>query len=283
MINYRGSIGNGDRTLQSILGNVAKNELDDVHLAINRTLQQKNELDNKRVVLVGHGFGGFVASYLNMRYPDLYSVLVLTNPLVDLAALSSNSDVPDLAWQLLGFNYTVKSLPADVVNVAWEKSPLNQVDTMFGKTLIFVGDDDTTIVPEAQGIAFYKALHHRNTTTALYHYPENGHVLEDLEVIMHSISKTFHWVHTHWATYNEMCAIRETTTTSTTQKSVTGPGGQTTTGKGGTTGQGGATTKPSTSSANVTVPPMTGQYVTGAIILLAMHVFTLGVWIQLKI
>jgi hypothetical protein len=42
---------------------------------------------------------------------------------------------------------------------------------MFGKTLIFVGDDDTTIVPEAQGIAFYKALHHRNTTTALYHYP----------------------------------------------------------------------------------------------------------------
>ena len=54
-------------------------------------------------------------------YPDLYNVLVLTNPLVDLAALASNSDVPDLAWQLLGFNYTVKSLPADVVNVAWEK------------------------------------------------------------------------------------------------------------------------------------------------------------------
>ena len=66
-------------------------------------------------------------------------------------------------------------------------------------------------------------------------------------------------------------------------RSVTGPGGQTTTVKGGTTGQGGATTKPSTSSANTTVPPMTGQYVTGAIILLAMHVFTLGVWIQLKI
>ena len=54
-------------------------------------------------------------------YPDLYNVLVLTNPLVDLAALSSNSDVPDLAWQLLGLNYTVKSLPSDVVNVAWEK------------------------------------------------------------------------------------------------------------------------------------------------------------------
>jgi hypothetical protein len=42
---------------------------------------------------------------------------------------------------------------------------------MFGKTLIFVGDDDTTVVPESQGIALYKALHHRNVTTALYHYP----------------------------------------------------------------------------------------------------------------
>ena len=53
----------------------------------------------------------------------------------------------------------------------YSRSPLNQVDSMFGKTLIFVGDDDTTVVPESQGIALYKALHHRNVTTALYHYP----------------------------------------------------------------------------------------------------------------
>lgn len=281
MINYRGSLGNGDRTLQSILGNVAKNELDDVHLAINRTLLQRNELDNKRVVLLGQGFGGYIASYLNMRFPDLYSILVLTNPLTDLAAFSTNSDVPDLAWQLLGLNYTVKSLPVDIGDLAWQKSPLNQVDVMFGRTLIFVGDDDTTVVPESQGIALYKALHHRNTTTALYHYPANGHILNNLEVIMHSISKTFHWVHTHWATYNEMCAIRETTTTSTTTTPRTGTG-STTTVKGGTTGPGGVTTKPPVSSAT-TSAPMAGQYITGSIVLLCMHIFTLGVWLQFKI
>jgi hypothetical protein len=42
---------------------------------------------------------------------------------------------------------------------------------MYGRTLIFVGDDDKIVVPESQGIALYKALHHRNVTTALYHYP----------------------------------------------------------------------------------------------------------------
>ena len=47
---------------------------------------------------------------------------------------------------------------------------------MLGKTLIFVGDDDTTVVPESQGIALYKALHHRNATTALYHYPGKGYM-----------------------------------------------------------------------------------------------------------
>ena len=42
---------------------------------------------------------------------------------------------------------------------------------------------------------------------------DNGHNLKTLEVIMHSLSKTVHWVHTHWASYNEMCAIREPSTT----------------------------------------------------------------------
>jgi hypothetical protein len=45
---------------------------------------------------------------------------------------------------------------------------------------------------------------------------DNGHDLETLEVMMHYLSKTTLWVHTYWATYNEMCAIRETTTSTTT-------------------------------------------------------------------
>ena len=59
---------------------------------------------------------------------------------------------------------------------------------------------------------------------------------------------------------------------------VTGPGGVTT-----TTMKGGSTTKPSTSGANPISGPMTGQYITGAIVLLCMHIFTLGVWIKIKI
>ena len=63
--------------------------------------------------------------------------------------------------------------PELIFNLAISRSPLNQVDQMLGKTLIFVGDEDTTVVPESQGISLYKALHHRNVTTALYHYPGN--------------------------------------------------------------------------------------------------------------
>jgi hypothetical protein len=55
---------------------------------------------------------------------------------------------------------------------------------------------------------------------------------------------------------------------------VTGPGGSTTTGHGGHTG---STTKPSTGGAS------SSQYFAGAVILLCMHVTTLGVWLQLKI
>jgi hypothetical protein len=41
--------------------------------------------------------------------------------MVDLGAFSTNSDVPDLAWQLLGVNYTVLSLPVEIGDLAWQK------------------------------------------------------------------------------------------------------------------------------------------------------------------
>jgi hypothetical protein len=63
-------------------------------------------------------FNLFLARF---SYPDLYTVLAVTNPLVDLSAFSANSDVPDLAWQLVGMNFTVKSLPVEIGELAWQK------------------------------------------------------------------------------------------------------------------------------------------------------------------
>jgi len=39
-------------------------------------------------------------------------------------------------------------------------------------TLIFIGPEDKRVMPEAQGIAYYKALRsQKKTFTSLYHYP----------------------------------------------------------------------------------------------------------------
>jgi len=257
-INYRGSIGNGDATLQSILGNIDKNNLEtEIHNAISQVLTKKSELDQVRMALSGDGFGGFLATRLNMRYPEVYSTLLLTNPLVDLVAMSTHSDTVDLVWQLLGLNYTVRSLPFDVSGLAWDISPLSNVGKIKGKTLVFVGDKNNIIVPEAQGIALYKALHFRNMSPALYHYPDSGNSLKSLEVSLHSLSKSLFWCHTSWATYQKLCQMTDTTTSTTHNDghgaSTLKPGQTTQKGSstsGGATGSTGTTKKP-TSHASI--------------------------------
>ena len=64
-------------------------------------------------------------------------------------------------------------LPNSLV-VPPQRSPLSKVSQMKEgtATLIFIGPEDKRVMPEAQGIAYYKALRsQKKTFTSLYHYP----------------------------------------------------------------------------------------------------------------
>ena len=86
-----------------------------------RILEAKSEIDQNKMALIGHSYGGFIAAHLAIQYPTIYRTLVLTNPIVNLASMASTSTVPDLVWQMLGENFTHSSVATDIYIEAWNR------------------------------------------------------------------------------------------------------------------------------------------------------------------
>ena len=171
-INYRGSVGMGDASLEAIIGNIGSYDVNDCHSAINHTLQLYPKLDRNRIALFGEGFAATIALQLALM-DELYGVTVLKNPIADIGAMSSSQDIAEWSYHVMGFNYSTASVPTDILASAWDLSPLSQINEIKDTaTLLFIGTEDQRVLPEAQGIALYKAMRSAKLSpTSLYHYP----------------------------------------------------------------------------------------------------------------
>ena len=98
--------------------------------------------------------------------------------MVDLSAFATNSDVPDLTWQLLGINYTVKSLPYEIGDPAWQK---------YSFSFIFVSQFFINIA--FQYIGYLDALGQSNLIRKIFYTKllenlfKTGHVAKDALVL----------------------------------------------------------------------------------------------------
>ena len=75
-------------------------------------------------------------------------------------------------------------------------------------TLIFLGLHDKRVLPEAQGIPLYKAMRSQKINpVSLYHYPKEGHGINNIESVQHMMSKSVMWIAKHWKSFDELCTI----------------------------------------------------------------------------
>lgn len=95
LVNFRGSIGAGQKSVEYLLGRVGKSDVSDCVLATKQALDKFCWLDNNRIVLVGGSHGGFLVTHLSGQYPDMFKAVVARNPVIDIASMSITSDIPD--------------------------------------------------------------------------------------------------------------------------------------------------------------------------------------------
>ncbi|XP_048065955.1 S9 family peptidase isoform X1 [Megalobrama amblycephala] len=177
MVNYRGSTGFGQDSIESLLGNVGSQDVKDVQRAVLCALQNETTLDPDRVAVMGGSHGGFLACHLVGQYPDFYRACAARNPVINAATLLGTSDIIDWRYSSVGLQYAFDRLPTSQSLASMlEKSPIIHAAQIRAPVLLMLGGRDRRVSPH-QGLELYRALKSRNTPVRLLWFSDEGHSL----------------------------------------------------------------------------------------------------------
>lgn len=243
--NYPGSIGYSEHHWKSLAGHIGEMDVKFCRDALasellrlsqpelfNKPTEQLNALLDKQyskdqdlisaitaklnrfpsVVIYGGSHGGFLGAHLIGQNPQLFSVAILNNPVIDISC--PLTDIPDWAfYQCVGnihnngtseisqstsralydseSNRSEKWTGEHQINLRtkqWLCSPLQYVDRVRAATFIALGEKDLRVNPQ-HGRQLYRALKDlqnlRSDELKLYAYPNSNHSLSEPKIRAH--------------------------------------------------------------------------------------------------
>ncbi|XP_067934647.1 acylamino-acid-releasing enzyme-like [Watersipora subatra] len=197
LVNYRGSVGYGEDSINSLLGNVGDNEIKDVQQCAEEVIE-KYGLSKDHVVVKGGSHGGFITSHLIGQYPDFYKAAVVACGVTNIASMVGLTDIPDWCKVEVGCESASLSAPqtTEVLALMYSKSPIVYADKVRTPTLILVGQKDKR-VPPSQSIEYHKALKANGVTTSLHLFPESNHCQDSVEVESEAMVNIYLWFINH--------------------------------------------------------------------------------------
>ncbi|XP_072203563.1 acylamino-acid-releasing enzyme [Excalfactoria chinensis] len=180
LVNYRGSLGFGQASIECLQSRVGEQDVADTQLAVEQALRCE-PLDPHHVALLAGSHGAFIALHLLTRHPEHYQACALRNPVSNLPALLGTSDIPDWRYSSLGLPYSFQRVPRveDLV-VMLQRSPIIQAPQVRAPVLLCVGARDRRVSP-TQALELYRVLRAGGVPTRLLWYPEGGHALTGVE------------------------------------------------------------------------------------------------------
>lgn len=117
LVNYRGSTGYGQKQLNSLPGKIGVVDVHDVYAATQAMISLSPPRVSARCAVFGGSHGGFLTAHMIGQYPDLYVAAALRNPVINIPAMFTTSDIPDWcvveASGLGSYDFTRYQLPSE--------------------------------------------------------------------------------------------------------------------------------------------------------------------------
>lgn len=196
LVNYRGSLGFGNKTVHFLLGKVGSSDVLDCILATNIALKKYPFLDDSKLLLAGGSHGGFLVTHLSGQYPDLFKAVVARNAVTDIASMSVMSDIPDWCYVECGKEYSQKGPMTDEILIKMRNSsPIVHAHKVKAPTLLQVGSKDLR-VPAYQSFEYFHRLKANGVDVQMNLYDDN-HPLGILKNEMDNLINTILWFLKH--------------------------------------------------------------------------------------
>lgn len=172
--NYRGSINLGDAYQHAIYRDTGEGPGRDAMAGL-KAVEKLGIVDTGNIGVSGWSYGGYMTSWLNGRYPDVWKAAV------EGAALNDWVMDYTIAFYQKGDLYFFGGSPwkAKYRDIWREQSPIRFADRVKAPTLI-MGDAGDPNVPIVNSYEMYHALRDNGVHTEFYVYPADTHFPHDI-------------------------------------------------------------------------------------------------------
>ena len=182
LVNYTGSLGFGEQSVSALLGHIGSLDIEDVHQASLWASQQPG-IDASRVVLFGGSHGGFITAHLIAKYPDFYKSGALRNPVINVGAMVSDTDIPDWCFAEAKMPFSIYQphflSPKEYADM-YAISPVGQIKARISPALLMLGANDRR-VPPSQGKRWAEYLQGQGHAIQTLLFPGTGHALDSFD------------------------------------------------------------------------------------------------------
>jgi dipeptidyl aminopeptidase/acylaminoacyl peptidase len=165
-VNYRGSMGYGEKFRQLNVRNLGVGDAWDVESGVDYVIE-KGWVDPKRVGVMGWSQGGYISAFLTTTSTKFAAVSVGAG-ISDWATYYYNTDITPFTIQYLGGD------PADDPEIYRKTSPMTYIKQAKTPTLIQHGENDRR-VPIANGYELRQGLEDRGVPVEMIVYKGFGH------------------------------------------------------------------------------------------------------------
>ena len=166
--NPRGSTGFGQEFVQGIWGNVWGGQCYEDLMALADALEQRSDVDSKRMMAMGGSFGGYMTNWIGTQ-TDRFRCLVTHASIFTMAQFTGVTDHP--AWWYIEMGG--EDPYADQARFD-RYAPLRYVKNWKTPTLVIHGELDYRC-PISEGLNLFEALQYHGVESELLIFPDENH------------------------------------------------------------------------------------------------------------
>lgn len=191
-VNYRGSVGYGQKFTDAVFGDQDGNEGQDVLYGVSAAVRRFLWIDRDRMGIEGVSYGGQLSDWLITQTNEFKAAI----PVAGISNLISYNYMTYYnQYEEMEFGQFLTQ--GRLMDEAWERSALKHVANVHTPTMLVHGENDPD-VPIAEDEQYFVALKDVGVDTIMVRYPREGHGVRETKHQIDLMDRSIRWYEAHF-------------------------------------------------------------------------------------